>query len=73
MPGGMSGGELAERIEARNPRVPIIFVTGYNPDIVRKTTHQLIKKPIDPDRLLQIVRETLDYSLMQPSSVLAGA
>jgi PAS domain S-box-containing protein len=73
MPGGMSGGELAERIEARNPRVPIIFVTGYNPDIVRTTTHQLIKKPIDPDRLLQIVRETLDYSLMQPSSVLAGA
>jgi two-component system, cell cycle sensor histidine kinase and response regulator CckA len=65
MPGGMSGGELAERLVARDPRVPIIFVTGYNPDIVRTDKHQLLNKPIDPDRLLRTVRETLDRAIVE--------
>jgi two-component system, cell cycle sensor histidine kinase and response regulator CckA len=65
MPGGMSGGELAERLVARAPRIPIIFVTGYNPDVVRTDKHQLLNKPIDPDRLLRTVRETLDRALVE--------
>jgi PAS domain S-box-containing protein len=59
MPGGMTGTELAERLVERDPRVPIILLTGYNRD-ARTTKHQLINKPIDPDDLLRTVRETLD-------------
>jgi hypothetical protein len=60
MPGGMSGGELAERLVARRSNVPIIFVTGYSADTKRSDKHQLLNKPIDPERLLRTVRATLD-------------
>ena len=63
MPGGMSGGELADRLMARRADVPIIFVTGYSPDVSRCDKHELLNKPIDPEHLLRTVRATLDRAL----------
>lgn len=64
MPEGISGQELAERLQAEKPGLKVIFTTGYNPDIVAPgfTLHEgtnLLLKPYRPAELVRMVKSCL--------------
>jgi PAS domain S-box-containing protein len=64
MPGG-SGRELAERLRAAEPRLKVLFMSGYTDDaVIRHGISQLgeafLQKPFSPLALAQKVREMLD-------------
>ncbi len=65
MPGGLTGFELAERLWARKPELPIVFTSGYNVEINEngrrlRDGFDYLPKPFDPEGLVEIVRRRLD-------------
>ena len=65
MPEGLNGRELATQLQARNPKLGVIFTSGYSADIAgRELTlreeENFIHKPSSPQQLLEIVRRCLD-------------
>ena len=62
---GMSGLELADRIAARHPGVPVLFVSGYAEDaaenrLLRSAGRELLGKPFRPQQLVERARRMLD-------------
>ena len=69
MPEGIMGGELAERLMAQNPRLKVVFTSGYSPGMAGKDISLLegrnfLPKPYSIGKLAQFVRQVLD----QPAS-----
>jgi CheY-like chemotaxis protein len=65
MPRGISGRELAIRLQARNPKLRVIFTSGYSADIAGRELslqegQNFIQKPASPQQLLETVRRCLD-------------
>jgi two-component system, cell cycle sensor histidine kinase and response regulator CckA len=65
MPGGIMGRELAERLSGQNPRLKVIYTSGYSPGMAGKDTSLLerrnfLPKPYSIGKLAQFVRECLD-------------
>jgi two-component system cell cycle sensor histidine kinase/response regulator CckA len=65
MPGGMSGRQLAERLQEDTPDLRVIYTSGYSPgmagkDIALLEGFNFLAKPYPPTRLAQVVRESLD-------------
>jgi PAS domain S-box-containing protein len=65
MPEGIMGGELAERLLARNPRLKVIYTSGYSPGMAGKDVsliegRNFLPKPYSIGKLAQFVRECLD-------------
>jgi two-component system cell cycle sensor histidine kinase/response regulator CckA len=65
MPEGVSGRELATRVQATNPKVKVIFTSGYSADTAGRELslregQNFIQKPFSPQQLLDIVRRSLD-------------
>ena len=65
MPGGVSGRQLAERLQAESPGLKVIYTSGYSPgmagkDIALLEGFNFLAKPYPPTRLAQVVRECLD-------------
>jgi two-component system, cell cycle sensor histidine kinase and response regulator CckA len=61
----LSGPEVYSRIHSQRPDLPVIFATGYSPDIalLQKVQQQglaVLQKPYSPRDLARKVRETLD-------------
>jgi len=64
MPGAVGGQELARRLQAEQPRLRVVYISGYS---VAMTSRELrlnpgekfIQKPFNPDDLLKIIRESL--------------
>jgi DNA-binding response OmpR family regulator len=61
----MSGKELAERMRELQPGLPVLYVSGYDDEIVARhgvlESHTpLLQKPFDTHALLARVREALD-------------
>jgi two-component system, cell cycle sensor histidine kinase and response regulator CckA len=64
MPGGVMGGELAKRLRAANPRLKVIYTSGYSPGMAGKDISLLegrnfLPKPYSIGKLVQVVREVL--------------
>jgi two-component system cell cycle sensor histidine kinase/response regulator CckA len=64
----INGPELYARMIAERPDVPVIFATGYSPDIaqlhkVQELGLAVLRKPYVPRDLPRRVRETLDRHL----------
>lgn len=58
---GMNGIELAARFRALNPRVRILLMSGFVSDeLVVPPDCELLQKPFLPNRLLEVVEQTLD-------------
>jgi two-component system cell cycle sensor histidine kinase/response regulator CckA len=62
-----NGAELADLIEARNPRVKTLFISGCDTEIVRAMTRSrpqtpLLTKPFEFERLSVMVRDALSSS-----------
>jgi two-component system cell cycle sensor histidine kinase/response regulator CckA len=65
MPEGMSGRQLAERLQAEDPGLKVIYTSGYSPgmagkDIALLEGFNFLAKPYPPSRLALVVRECLD-------------
>ncbi len=65
MPGGMSGRQLAERLQQDDPGLKVIYTSGYSPgmagkDIALLEGFNFLAKPYPPSKLAQVVRECLD-------------
>jgi two-component system, cell cycle sensor histidine kinase and response regulator CckA len=65
MPEGVSGHELAARLQARNPGLRVIFTSGYSADIAGlelslQEGQNFIQKPSSPEQLLETVRRCMD-------------
>lgn len=61
----LSGPEVYSRIHSEKPDLPVIFATGYSPDIallqeVQQQGLPLLQKPYSPRDLARKVREALD-------------
>jgi CheY-like chemotaxis protein len=60
-----NGREAFEKIRAINPRIKVLFISGYTRDIVldkgiKDREFDFIPKPLMLDRFLQKIREILD-------------
>lgn len=66
MPEGMTGRELAQRILAEEPKLQVMFTSGYAVESMggdmEKLGHCFLQKPYDPMLLAQAVRECLDHA-----------
>jgi CheY-like chemotaxis protein len=57
---GMSGPELAERLQGENPGLRVLYMSGYpNEELVRKRL-AFLPKPFNPAGLARKIREELD-------------
>jgi len=78
MPNGMSGGELAQELIKRNPRLKIIYTSGYSPYILKQDSLlaqgiNFLPKPYDLPALLKAVRLCLDGGRLPQYEVRAGS
>ncbi|HEY3856096.1 MAG TPA: ATP-binding protein [Verrucomicrobiae bacterium] len=65
MPEGVSGRQLAEKLQADDPSLKVIYTSGYSPgmagkDIALLEGFNFLAKPYPPSRLALVVRECLD-------------
>jgi CheY-like chemotaxis protein len=65
MPDGVSGMDLAHRLNAANPDVKIVFASGYSMDdldttFLREGHAHFLQKPYTHSTLTKAVREALD-------------
>ena len=65
MPGGVSGKNLGERLLRENPRLKIIYASGYSAEVVGKNFHlregvNFLPKPFPAQKLAQTIRDRLD-------------
>jgi two-component system cell cycle sensor histidine kinase/response regulator CckA len=74
MPGGLTGRELASQLQAQNPRLQVIFITGYSAQAATKDTAffqgpktNLLQKPCSTRDLSLKVRECLDSRATEDS------
>jgi two-component system cell cycle sensor histidine kinase/response regulator CckA len=65
MPEGVSGPELASRLQSDKPQLKVIFISGYsaemgNRQLEFKLGENFLQKPFLPARLLETIRRCLD-------------
>ncbi len=65
MPNELNGHELAEKLQKENPKLKVIFTSGYSADAVGEqfVLHRglnYLQKPYHPEKLAQTVRDCLD-------------
>jgi DNA-binding NtrC family response regulator len=76
MPGGIMGGELAERLLSQCPGLKVIYTSGYSPGMAGRDASLLegrnfLPKPYSIGKLAQFVRECLDTPAKQ-NGILPG-
>jgi CheY-like chemotaxis protein len=73
MPDGMSGRDLAAMVLEENPRLPVIFSSGFSHQSLEP--HELTEgqtffpKPYEPADLSRAVRAALDYAACREASI----
>jgi len=65
MPGGLTGKELAQQLLQLNPRLKVIYSSGYSvevagTDLVLEDGVNFLAKPFQPHKLAQTIRQSLD-------------
>ena len=65
MPGGMNGKEFAEKLLKETPKLKIIYMSGYSPDITLSDLRigqgiHFLAKPFDTIALAKTVRTVLE-------------
>jgi two-component system, cell cycle sensor histidine kinase and response regulator CckA len=67
MPDGLTGRKLADRLQREDPRLRVIYTSGYTAgqpgtELANVEERNFLAKPYRPNTLLRIVRECLDYT-----------
>ena len=70
MPGGMTGKDLAARLLNENPKLKVIYTSGYSIDVVGRNFPleegvNFLAKPFGAHRLAQTVRNCLDRTCLR--------
>ena len=65
MPGGMTGKDLAGRLLKENPKLKVIYASGYSSEVAGKDFPleegvNFLTKPFEATKLAQTIRESLD-------------
>jgi FixJ family two-component response regulator len=65
MPDGMTGIDLAQRLLQENPRLKVIYMSGYSTEVVGKDFPladdvNFLRKPFPAHQLAKTVRDRLD-------------
>ncbi len=65
MPGGVSGGKLAEQLQGEKPGLKVVFMSGYPGAVASRGVTftqdmSFLQKPFASTKLIQIVRDCLD-------------
>ena len=68
LPGGTLGREMADTLRARQPQLPVLFMSGYARDTIVRAGRleadiNFLEKPFTPDQLAKHVREVLDQGV----------
>ena len=68
MPGGMNGKDLGERLLKENPKLKVIYTSGYSAEVAGKDFHlregvNFLAKPFEAGKLAQTVRQKLDAEI----------
>jgi two-component system cell cycle sensor histidine kinase/response regulator CckA len=69
MPGGMTGKDLGERLLKENPKLKVIYASGYNAEVAGNNFPlqegvNFLTKPFQAQKLAQTVRQKLDASIV---------
>lgn len=65
MPGNHPGDELAARLRASKPSLPVLFTSGYTPEITKTNLCRhgyFLSKPFTPAQMLTTIRSCLDHA-----------
>jgi DNA-binding NtrC family response regulator len=78
MPGGLSGVDLADRLRAERPELPVIFSSGYsvtlfNDDRVFRKDFNYLPKPFLAYELISIVSKALSGIRIQAAQKVSAA
>jgi len=65
MPGGISGRELSDRLCSENPKLKVIYCSGYTDEMLGKDSplrnnSNFLEKPFVLSKILELVRKNLD-------------
>lgn len=61
LPGEVDGWQIAERCREHNPRLPVIYATGFSPVPHRPVADSvLLQKPFQPDDIVRAVRKVTE-------------
>ena len=63
MPGNLLGDELAAQLKAAKPSLPVLFTSGYTPEVTKtdfRNSANFLSKPFSPVQMLETVRQCLD-------------
>jgi CheY-like chemotaxis protein len=63
MPGGITGLELAQKVRARFPELPILLTTGYSEEAVKTHGFPVLQKPYELDSLVGALQTLLNREL----------
>jgi CheY-like chemotaxis protein len=78
MPGGMSGGVLASKLMALNPKLKVVYTSGYSPEALAQNGSleeglNFLPKPFTRDELVGTVTRSLQSSSPHTQEVIAAA
>jgi CheY-like chemotaxis protein len=65
MPGGLSGRQLAQKLQTEKPGLKVIYASGYSAEIAGREIQltageNFVQKPLHPEVLLKTIRSCLD-------------
>ncbi len=65
LPGGMSGGEMAQRFVSARPDLAVIYTSGHSSDVVARhlpagKSYSILPKPFSAEALVSMVRSALE-------------
>ena len=68
MPEGLTGRQLAAQLRARDPKLRIVFTSGYSGDIAGRELslregQNFLQKPFSPRQLLEVIGRLLDETI----------
>jgi signal transduction histidine kinase/CheY-like chemotaxis protein len=68
MPGNLLGDELAARLRSSKPSLPVLFTSGYTPEITKTdlcSNGNFLSKPFTPVQMLTTIRSCLDHATVE--------
>ena len=70
----MSGGELARTLQSRDPRLRVVYVSGYGSEVLREDVGlqrqvEFLRKPYDVHALLKVIKLSLGNPVRKQTRV----